>query len=468
MKTIKILKRICLILAVIMATTMSADAQFKGLGKKLKNAAKNTVERNINSTISKGERAVDRSLDKAADASANAVNKKIQEKKNKKASEQQQENNATTTTTTTTVATETTTTQKANTLPDDPFAPKDEYTRVIPDDQWDPETFYSSDIRPIEHADWNASTSNGRLKEHLAFMLAEQIRNINTGNWEGVAASFRTRNADIWKVVTEMEKRKMDTRYATHQMHELCKTQRDVLYPGLHVCDRQGYSLEWATGNYDFTVPMTKYRFYDILNYYIEMGKRETSDILRHTTTCEVIYWRADGVMHPEMFKEDPLFVDDPQWVAGDQELTKLCEAAGISGFQSFENITAYRKKLEAQRLEKEAKWNTANRIPKSSLNDANAIAFAKKEFPVIMGSDIVVVKVFVKSKWNVATNAFGVPINREKTMSVIAKHPDGYYRLHDCRMSSITSNGGRSWSNSMFSIDAVAGNREGYVVNWK
>ena len=461
METIKILKNVCLVILLVLATGIGANAQFKGLGKKLKNAAKNTVERNINSTIGKGERAVDRSLDKAGDAAANAVSNKIAEKKNKKEAAQEGE-------TQTVEESETEKPKKSKKFSLGSMLKGGEYHRVAPFPKWESDTYYSSEVRPIEHADWDASTSVGRLKEHLSFLLAQQIECINNGDWDGVAASFRTRNADMWKVVQEMQNRKEDVFHPMRKINELCKIQRHLLYPGLHVCDHTGYSLEWATGNYDFSVKMTKYRFYDILNYYIEMAKRETSDILRHTTTCEVIYWRADGVMHPEMFKEDPLFVDDEQWIAADQALTELCVAAGIDGFQSFENITAYRKELEAEAMAKEAKWNTENRIPKSSVNDPNAIAFAKKEFPNIMGTDKVIVKVYVKSKWHVATNAFGVPINREKTMTVIAKHPDGTYRLHDCRMSGITSNGGRTWSNSMLSIDAVDGNREGYVVNWK
>lgn len=460
MKKFRLFSNVLAATALIFATTTTAEAF--SLKNKLKDAAKRTVERNVDSAIRDAERAADRGIDKLEDKAVDAI---VGNKDDNNTNQ-----NTNNTTITSTNNNNLTSNSAASNNNNNVSKEEQKYVRHAADPQIDPDSYYDSQVRPREHANWDKTITNGRLKEHFGFLMARQATAMNEGDWETIAADFSKNSIELRKIYKEFLDRgeANAARYALENIHLLRRTQRNLLYPGIHVCDFRGYSSNWSTGNYDFSIPMTKYRYYEILDYYVQMAKRETSQLLKYTSTSEAIYWRADGVMNPGMFKEDPVMADDPEWIEAEKQMTELCKEVGINGLVSFEDITAYRKKLELKALEKEMKWNTANRIPKTSLSDPQAVAFAKKEFQTMYGNKVTIVKVYVKSGWNVATNSFGVPVNREKTMTIIAKHPDGIHRLHDCRLGSITSNGGGSWSNSMFSVDAVAGNREGYPVFWK
>lgn len=333
---------------------------------------------------------------------------------------------------------------------------------------YDPATFISADISPREHADWNSQTPTGKLKEHLCYLAAKQIEYLNNGDWDNVGKDFHERSKPMWLVYNELCKRGESVQWIEKRLYDLRQIQRQNLYPGIRVYDRNGYTDTYTTGDYDWNSrKINKKDFYETLNYYIDMAKHEKSETLRYVSTSQAIYWRGDGAMNPASFKEIPIYEDDEEWIAADKELTVLCKAVGINSLATFKQIENYRKQLELKALKEQMAKNT-NLIPKSSLNDPKAVSFATESFNQGMQGRAVVDKVFVKSGWNETTNSLGVTISRAKYLTIIAKHQDGIYRLHNCRLVGTTSNNGKSWSNSMFSIDSVKGNREGYPVNWK
>lgn len=333
---------------------------------------------------------------------------------------------------------------------------------------YDPETFLSSDITPCEHSDWNKETPTGRLKEHLGFLVSKQIEYLNNGDWDNVGKDFQVHSKPMWLVCKELRSRGENTAWTEKRLGDLRQIQRQHLYPGIKVYDRNGYTDKYQTGDYDWRhAKITKKEFYEILFYYIEMAKKEKSETMRYVSTSQAIFWRGDGAMNPSSFKEVPIYGDDSEWIEADKELSELCKASGISALTTFEQIEDYRKKLELEALKDDMAKNTSM-IPAKSLNDPQAVRFATESFNQVMQGRAIVEKVFVRTGWEETTNKIGVTISRAKYLTIIAKYQDGIYRLHNCRLVSTTSNNGKSWSNSMFSIDAVSGNREGYPINWK
>lgn len=331
-----------------------------------------------------------------------------------------------------------------------------------------PEEFYSADYMAQEHAGWNKDTPTGKLQEHVTFLITQQIKYLNAGDWENVAADFKGGSKEMWKVYNELNRREVYVVWLAQRLYDLRQMQRQHLYPGIHVYDRTGHTTYYQTGDFGWKdAKINKKEFYEILNYYIEMAQREKSKSLKYVSTSQAIFWRGDGVMNPAAFGDNPIYGDDTAWIEADKKLSALCTEVGINGLVSFEKIDEYRKQLVLKELKEQMARNT-NLIPKSSINDPQAIKMATESFNQMMNGKANAVKVFVKSGWEVTTNALGVKISRAKYMTIIAKHKDGIHRLHNCRLVSVTSNNGGSWSNSMFSIDSVKGNREGYPVNWK
>lgn len=345
----------------------------------------------------------------------------------------------------------------------------DGFTREKPEPgSYDPATFLSSDFSPREHADWNKQTPTGKLKEHLSFLVAQQIEYLNEGDWDKVAKDFQEHSKPMWLVYKELSERGENVAWTNNRLCDLRQIQRQHLFPGIRVYDRNGYTDSYQSGDFDWQhKKINKNEFYKNLNYYIEMAKNEKSEILRYVSTSQAIFWRGDGAMNPHSFKGSPIYSDDEEWIKADKDLTELCKITGINGLATFEQIENYRKQLEKEAMMQSMTENT-KMIPKESLNDPQAVKFATQSFNEGMNGKAVVDKVFVRTGWQETTNKIGVTISRAKYLTIIAKYPDGIYRLHKCRLVATTSNNGKSWSNSMFSIDAIAGNREGYPINWK
>ena len=347
------------------------------------------------------------------------------------------------------------------------FVPSGKFSRTCTEID-NPETFYSSDINAQEHADWNKQTPTGKLQEHVAFLMAQQVTYLNEGDWDNVGKDFQVHSQPMWLVYKELRDRGEDVVWLEKRLGDLRQMQRQHLYPGIHVYDRNGYTTAYQTGDYDWKEQkITKKDYYEILKYYIEMAKREKSDAMKYVSTSQAIFWRGDGAMNPSSFIKVPLYADDADWIEAEKELTVLCKETGISGLTSFSQIEEYRKKLEMKALKEQMARNTATLIPKSSVNDPQAVKMATQAFNERMNGKATVAKVFVRTGWQETTNSLGVTISRAKYITIIAKYSDGMYRLHQCRFVSTTSNNGKSWSNSMFSVDSIEGNREGYPINW-
>ncbi|MGL4853445.1 MAG: hypothetical protein ACRC3Z_12530 [Phocaeicola sp.] len=310
---------------------------------------------------------------------------------------------------------------------------------------------------------WSESTPYDELLAHYGYLLREQVKLINAGDFEALAKEFYGIllipgfESEIFKINKYIDgKAAVDTDYLMNRMdfnypaRNLTDTYVRVLFPSLEVLA----NIERVR---DPSYTFTKKSYYSELDYLIQLAKRADngSELKKLYSMFASIHYNLAG--WESLFIDENVEESDPEFIKAKKELTDLGEQPGTLA----ELLEKRKQLLEKQRAADREYWTS--RIPKDVIKDSALSAEVLKLAKAEWGNKGIPIKAILQHReWQHKSNAFGKVTSRQKFVTVIMRMNDNTYRMLECSV--IQDNDGVRYGASRLHEMFTKGGNE---INW-